>query len=435
VIGFGGRILTADPKQPKYVNSPESEIYNKSKSLYGIFFAKKSISQNDECFLVEGYTDVISLHQSGIENAVASSGTSLTQEQIRLISRYTKNVTILYDGDFAGIKASLRGIDLILEEGLNVKVVLFPDGDDPDSYAKKVSVTELKEYIKSNAKDFIGFKTGLLLKEAANDPVKKAGLIRDIVTSISKIPDGITRSTYIQQCSIQLEIAEQVLVNEMNKLRRDAFKKQSASDESDAVDQLFDSIVNPEQNITEENDTYHQEKEIIRLLMNYGDKEFIIEQETEEKEFIQVKYLVRDFILTELGNDEIELHNVVFSRIFNLFKTNSSGLNQQFFFQHSEEEVKKIAFDLISEKHELSEEWENKGIFIKREEQLLRHAVMSTVYMLKIKRVQQLKKENQEEIKRMSESGSDVTSLLEQQRLLENVKSELTKYLGIVVVK
>ncbi|HQO87129.1 MAG TPA: DNA primase, partial [Bacteroidia bacterium] len=225
VIAFGARQLANDPKSPKYINSPETDIYHKSKSLYGISFARKSIIQHDECFLVEGYTDVVSLFQAGVENVVASSGTSLTPEQIRLIARFTGNITILYDGDPAGIKASLRGIDLILEEGLNVKVVLFPDGDDPDSFARKNSTIQLIDYISKNAVDFIGFKTSLLLEEVANDPVRKAALIRDIVESISRIPDGIKRSLYTSQCATQMDVPEQVLITELNKIRRNLYKK------------------------------------------------------------------------------------------------------------------------------------------------------------------------------------------------------------------
>ncbi|HRS38420.1 MAG TPA: DNA primase, partial [Bacteroidia bacterium] len=225
VIGFGGRVLKKDDKTAKYLNSPESEIYHKSKSLYGIYFAKKAIVQLDNCYLVEGYTDVISLHQAGIENVVASSGTSLTSEQIRLIGRYTKNITVLYDGDAAGIKASLRGIDLILEEGLNVKVVLFPDGDDPDSYTRKHGSSSTVDFIEANAKDFVLFKTGLLLDDVKNDPVRKAGLIRDVVETIGHIPDPILRSTYTKQCSALLDIQENILVSELNKIRRNQLKK------------------------------------------------------------------------------------------------------------------------------------------------------------------------------------------------------------------
>lgn len=218
ILGFGGRILTADKKAAKYLNSPESDIYHKSKILYGLYQAKKEIAKQDNCYLVEGYTDVISFHQSGVENVVASSGTALTPDQIRLVNRLTKNITVLFDGDAAGIRASIRGIDLILEQGMNVKVVQFPDGEDPDSFAKSHSTTELKAYLEESSKDFIEFKVSLLLKESNNDPVKKAGVIRDIVTSISKIPDGIQREVYVQECARIMDISERVLFSELAQL-------------------------------------------------------------------------------------------------------------------------------------------------------------------------------------------------------------------------
>ena len=215
ILGFGGRILTADKKAAKYLNSPESDIYHKSKILYGLFQAKKEIAKQDNCYLVEGYTDVISFHQSGIENVVASSGTALTSDQIRLVNRLTKNITVLFDGDAAGIRASIRGIDLILEQGMNVKVVQFPDGEDPDSFAKSHSNEELKKYLEDSAQDFINFKVSLLLKDSNNDPIKKAGVIRDIVMSISKIPDGIQREVYVQECARIMDISERVLFSEL----------------------------------------------------------------------------------------------------------------------------------------------------------------------------------------------------------------------------
>ncbi len=211
ILGFGGRILTNDKKAAKYLNSPESEIYHKSKVLYGIFQAKQAIAKQDNCFLVEGYTDVIQFNQSGIENVVASSGTALTPDQIRLINRLTKNITVLYDGDAAGLRASIRGIDLILEEGMNVKVCTFPEGEDPDSFAKKTPYEDLVLYLENNAKDFIQFKASLLMNEAKNDPIKKADLIRDMVFSISKIPDRIKREVYIKECSRIMDISEDVL--------------------------------------------------------------------------------------------------------------------------------------------------------------------------------------------------------------------------------
>jgi DNA primase len=225
IIAFGGRTLKSDKNVPKYVNSPESEIYHKSNVLYGLYFAKKAIREDDNCYLVEGYADVLSVHQAGIENVVASSGTSLTVEQIRLISRFTKNITILYDGDAAGIKASLRGLDMILEEGLNVKVVLFPDGDDPDSYVRKVGTAAFKSHIEKNKKDFILYKTDMLLGEAGNDPIKKSEVIREIVESIAKIPDSIKASVFIKECSHILQIDERSLISELNKMRLAKAKK------------------------------------------------------------------------------------------------------------------------------------------------------------------------------------------------------------------
>src|ERR1700712_5583047 len=225
VIAFGGRTLKSDKNVPKYVNSPESEIYHKSSVLYGLYFAKKAIREEDNCFLVEGYADVISVHQAGIENVVASSGTSLTVEQIKLIGRLTKNVTILYDGDAAGIKASLRGLDMILEEGLNVKVVLFPDGHDPDSFVRTFGTNGFKKHIAENKKDFILYKTNILLKEAGNDPIKKAEVIREIVESVAKIPDSIKASVFIKECSYILQIDERALLSELNKMRQAKAKK------------------------------------------------------------------------------------------------------------------------------------------------------------------------------------------------------------------
>jgi DNA primase len=225
VIGFGGRTLKTDKAVPKYVNSPESDIYHKSNVLYGLFFAKKSMRDEDNCYLVEGYADVLSVHQAGIENVVASSGTSLTIEQIRMIGRFTKNITILYDGDDAGIKASLRGLDMILEEGLNVKIVLFPDGDDPDSYVQKFGSAAFKSHIEGSKKDFILFKTSILLKDAGNDPIKRAGIIREVVESIAKIPDGIKASVFVRECSSLLQIEERVLISELNKIRLGKIKK------------------------------------------------------------------------------------------------------------------------------------------------------------------------------------------------------------------
>ncbi|MEN0055974.1 MAG: DNA primase, partial [Mucilaginibacter sp.] len=275
VIAFGGRTLKKDKNVPKYVNSPESEIYHKSNVLYGLYFAKKAIRDEDNCYLVEGYADVLSVHQAGIENVVASSGTSLTAEQIRLISRFTQNITILYDGDAAGIKASLRGLDMILEAGLNVKVVSFPDGHDPDSYVRLVGTNAFKKHIEESKKDFILYKATLLLKDAGNDPIKKAEIIREIVESIAKIPDSIKASVFIKECSYLLQIDERSLLSELNKMRQAKAKKdgqqqqQSSRFNEPPPDEpnFFD-----EPEIKEAKDESAQEKEIIRLLLLYGNK-------------------------------------------------------------------------------------------------------------------------------------------------------------------
>src|ERR1700733_694038 len=265
VIAFGGRTLKNDKNVPKYVNSPESEIYHKSNVLYGLYFAKKSIRDEDNCFLVEGYADVLSVHQAGIENVVASSGPSLPVEQIRLIGRFAKNITILYDGDAAGIKASLRGLDMILEEGLNVKVVLFPDGHDPDSYVRNYGTSGFKKHIEDNKKDFILFKTDILLKEAGNDPLKKAEIIREIVESVAKIPDSIKASVFIKECSHLLKIDERALLSELNKMRMVKSKKDSQQQISRSVPVDETLLDEPDERISKEDAS--QEREIVRLLL------------------------------------------------------------------------------------------------------------------------------------------------------------------------
>jgi len=285
IIGFGGRILTEDKTKSKYINSPESDIYSKSKTLYGIYFAKNSIISNDNCYLVEGYTDVISLHQAGIENVVASSGTSLTTEQIKLIKRFTQNITILYDGDPAGIKASFRGIDMVLEEGMNVKIVLFTGGDDPDSFVRKHRTARSQGFIEKNASDFITFKTNLLLEEAANDPIKRTNLIKEIISSVSLIPDGITRSVYVKECAGMLDISEQALMTELNKLLRKQFNKTHQITEREAIPEPA-SYTAPQQLEVDPYNIEFQEKDLIRLLLQYGNKEIQFEVENEDKQMI-----------------------------------------------------------------------------------------------------------------------------------------------------
>ena len=393
ILGFGGRILTNEKKAAKYLNSPESDIYHKSKILYGIYQAKKEIAKQDNCFLVEGYTDVISFHQSGIQNVVASSGTALTSEQIRLINRLTKNITVLFDGDAAGIRASIRGIDLILEQGMNVKVVQFPDGEDPDSFAKKHSDYDLKEYLEASAQDFINFKVSLLFQEAKNDPVKKASLIRDIVTSISKIPDSIQREVYIQECARIMEISERVLFSELaqllNKNNKEEVKKYKKEKET------FEVVKKQETQIKEVDQLSILEKEIIRILLLYGDEDVVFTEELlhiddNGKEIITNKKYnnsVSAEIYLHLQDDEIEFSNTIFQEIYNeiIHQLNQSEhLEIDKLINHENRNIAEAVTSILmdQEKHQLSN-WEKQNIFVKNPKEVLSKAVNDAVYNLR----------------------------------------------------
>ena len=325
VLGFGGRILTNDKKQAKYLNSPESEIYHKSKVLYGIFFAKQAIAKADNCYLVEGYTDVIQMHQKGIENVVASSGTALTQDQIRLIHRLTPNITVLYDGDAAGLRASIRGVDLILEQGMNVKVCTFPDGDDPDSFARKTAYEDLVIYLENNATDFIRFKASLLMQEAQNDPIKKAETIRDMVESISKIPDLIKREVYVRECASIMDISEQVLFSTLAQiLKKDFYEGQKVERKQKAAMQVVQTPEEAQKRTVNRLEVL--EYDLIKNLLLYGNREcvftdtILVEEEdgTLKEQQIQQTLKVYEKIFLELQEDEIELANPDFKQIYEL---------------------------------------------------------------------------------------------------------------------
>ena len=325
VLGFGGRILTNDKKQAKYLNSPESEIYHKSKVLYGIFFAKQAIAKADNCYLVEGYTDVIQMHQKGIENVVASSGTALTQDQIRLIHRLTPNITVLYDGDAAGLRASIRGVDLILEQGMNVKVCTFPEGDDPDSFARKTAYEDLVLYLENNATDFIRFKASLLMQEAQNDPIKKAETIRDMVESISKIPDLIKREVYVRECATIMDISEQVLFSTLAQiLEKDFYEGQKVERKQKAAMQVVQTPEEAQKRTINRLEVL--EYDLIKNLLLYGNREFavtdtiLVEEEdgTLKEQQIQQTLKVYEKIFLELQEDEIELANPDFKQIYEL---------------------------------------------------------------------------------------------------------------------
>ena len=394
-LGFGGRILTNDKKAAKYLNSPESEIYYKSKVLYGIFHAKQAIAKQNNCYLVEGYTDVIQMHQAGIENVVASSGTALTPDQIRLINRLTKNITVLFDGDAAGLRASIRGIDLILEEGMNVKVCSFPDGDDPDSFARKNSYDDLVFYIENNAKDFIQFKASLLMNEAQNDPIKKADLIRDMVVSISKIPDRIKREVYIQECSRIMDISEQVLQNTLAQLIQKDISE--AGKKLKTEQKAFEVVKNEVQQITQDkiNIVYELERKIIEMLLLYGNLEtdfedFILKanedgEMVEEKETTTVKVFQRIYL--SLQEDEVELANPVFKEIYNdlitYYNQSDDFVIEQYLMKLSSEHSQIVTDILMHEEKELLHNWETKHIYVKTKMQNVSQYVSETIISLR----------------------------------------------------
>jgi DNA primase len=392
VLGFGGRVLKTDPKSAKYLNSPESEIYHKSRILYGMYQARKSITQEDKCYLVEGYTDVLSLHEACVENAVASSGTSLTQEQVRLIKRFTQNITILYDGDAAGIKASLRGIDLVLEEGMNVKIVLLPDGEDPDSWSKKISNEEFLKFLKENETDFIRFKTQLLLAEADNDPVKKAAFIRDVVKSIAVIPEAITRTVYIKECSTVLEVAEPILYHEVNKLRQQKnFQDRNKYPGPEDLPVPPPVIVKPIQRVAV---SYFSEKEIIRLLLKFGGVEF--ERKLNMEDGKEEVTTVSDYIVREITSDDLLFDDRVCSKIFADFRFyTEQGLitGEKQFVKHEDPEISSLSADLLADSHELSRIWKDKQTYVETEEMKIKEIVSDAVLKFKSDKIMIKRKE------------------------------------------
>jgi len=440
VIGFGGRILKKEEKKAKYINSPESYIYSKSQVLYGIYFAKNAIIKKDNCYLVEGYTDVISLFQAGFENVVASSGTSLTTDQIRLIKRYTPNITILYDGDEAGLKASFRGIDMILEQGMNVKVVMFPEGEDPDSYVRGNRSAEVEEFLDREAKDFIQFKTNILLKEAKGDPIKKAGMIKEIVQSIAQIPDAIIRSVYVKECSFMMEMAEQTLMNELNKLLRKKFR-QSIKDVPEETLIEVPDIPAEKQIQINLNDTSYQEKDLIRLLLNYGKEEFIVEQTDDEDQIIEVPVKVADFIINDLRVDDITFSNNEYQNIFEeyiVFIDREEIPGEDYFINHTSKNLSSIAIDLLTSPYQLSDKWETKArIEVYTEVQKLKEAVFNSVLSFKAKKIEQLIADVQDEIKHANneENFEDLTLLLKKHQELKEISKHINQKLGRVVTR
>lgn len=439
VLGFGGRTLITDKKIAKYFNSPESIIYNKSEILYGLFFAKSDIIKYDQCFLCEGYTDVISMHQAGVTNVVASSGTSLTKEQIKLIKRYTQNITILYDGDAAGIKASFRGIDLILEEGMNVKVLLFPDGDDPDSYSKKVSTTELTDFIKANTQDFVRFKTAMLMKEGSNDPLQLAQMIREIVHSIALIPDPITRSVYVKDIGKEFGIDEALILNELNKTRKTQLAKENNEPQIATNPALTDTFVQPipqAQTATKVKPAFpFEEFDVLRILVKYGQLAVKTEHLDEQGVSHQIEVSVTELICHELEKDGLQLSHPLFQRIFEHIKQgleNKTLYKTSYWLKHPDQEIVQWVSSIETDSHELSPQWLSKyHVETNSEVDKLKAAVMGSVYAFKQAHISNRIADIRLKLADIDPTEHEkMTDLLMEQLLLERVKMAISQKIG-----
>jgi DNA primase len=431
VLGFGGRILTSDKKAAKYLNSPESEIYHKSKVLYGIYFAKQAIAKEDNCFLVEGYTDVVQMYQRGVENVVSSSGTALTPEQIRLINRLTKNITVLFDGDAAGLRASLRGIDLILEQGMDVKVCTFPDGEDPDSFAKNNTYEDLVLYLEENAKDFIQFKTSILTKEAANDPIKRADTVRDIVNSISKIPDRIKKEIYIQECAKMMAISEAVLYNTLAQID----KKQSAdvNKKLKQEQKAFEVVKNDP--VEEKVDVqYELERKIIEMLLLYGNQkqefEDLVLKENEEGELVLepeiIEAKVYEKVYLDLQEDEIELTNeqfrAIYYKLIESLNENDDFAVNTFLAELDQDIIPEVSSILMEEEQYTLHDWERKDIYPKEKQTGVAQLVGETILTLRCNliknRIQKLQEHTEGNNGDNSEVLEEIMNYLQLNKLL-----------------
>ena len=438
VIGFGGRILQSDPekKLAKYQNSPESEIYQKKETLYGIYFAKGAIVNKDECILVEGYFDVLRMHQIGIENVVASSGTSLTTEQIRLVKRYTKNITMLYDGDAAGVHAALRGTDMILAEGMNVRVVVLPPEHDPDTFGRDYPTEEVVKYLKDNAKDFIRFKTELLLKDAANDPIKKGQVVRNIVETISVVPDPIFRIAYVKETSRLLDMPEETLMMELNKQLRAKFKKSLGVEGEVIPDEPV--IAQPQEQPQEETlpPGYYQERELVKLLLLYGTTKIAETHQDEDGQETEEEISVAQMIVDDLINDEIVFNDPVNRKIFDVYDQALNG-NQlpddQYFITNEDEQVSQLAIDLLSSPYKL-DRWEKHGIFVKHEEDKLKLTVQYAILRYKDLIIDARRKEIQDHIKEEADPDNQLI-LLKEKKKWDDLRVQINKLLGIVIAK
>lgn len=451
ILGFGGRTLKRDKSTPKYVNSPESEIYHKSNVLYGLHLAKKAILDQDVCYLVEGYADVISCHQAGVENVVSSSGTSLTTGQIKLISRYTKQVVILYDGDEAGIKASLRGTDMLLEEGLNVKVLLFPDGNDPDSYVQTYGASAFNEYIQKQQEDFVFYKTNILLRDAKDDPIKKAEVIREVVQSIALIPDEIKVSIYIKQCSSLLDMEERILLSELNKIRiekakakerKESHHQQQQQQEQAQVSQQdefipaemlaamqAEGITLPEPVRPSLTPEIRMERELVRVLLNYGRELVVWEGDGDIP--------VAPYLLASLN--DVEYHDVACQQIIKEFQKQAENFQvpeAKFFFSHENQEVSALAIDSLVNKYDISPNWndDKRKIHVPLEQEQLKDLVNQLVYRMKKVKIEVQMNQIREELKTIKDE-TEIQMLIAKYQKLKEGEKLLGTLLGNTIVK
>ncbi len=412
VVAFGARTLRSDKQVAKYLNSPESEIYSKRNEIYGLYFAKRAIQQQDCAIMVEGYLDVISMHQVGIENVVASSGTSLTQQQIRLLSRFSRNMTVIYDSDPAGIKASLRGIDLILQEGLNVRVVLLPDGEDPDSFARTHTADEVRQYIADHEQDFLNFKARLLLDETKGDPARKAMVINDMVQSIAQIPDAIQRAVYIKECARTTDTQEQVLIAEVARKRLtssgdretdDFLRRQSSQIRAERQEEQSEqpASVGINTNIEAGSSVQALERELLKFLIRYGHRDFEIKEGHN-----MVACNVAELIFSELDADKMRFENEVYNRIFDLYREEweARGVGEmvpmQCFIQHTDPAVIDAAIDLSTEgeNYVMSQLWKRKDVHIESDEEILAAGVPKAITIFKSKAVERMIREQQKRL-------------------------------------
>lgn len=440
VVAFGGRTLTKDKKIAKYINSPETEIYNKSKILYGLWLGKKTIQEKDTCFLVEGYMDVIAMHQAGIENVVASSGTSLTVDQIKSIHRFTKNIVVLYDGDEAGQKASSRAIPLLLEEGMNVKLLQFPDNDDPDSFSRKVTIQEFHDYIETNVTDFLYFKTKKLKEQTKNDPIKLAGVIKDIVENIAIIPDNIIRSIYIKECSNIMEIEESILQLEVNKIRRKVSPKQKKDDS--VLDENSQTEILNQTNFQETNENTvlkfdSEEKELLRIMLLHGNILVKIDAETEnEVAADDLEITISEFILYELWRDQISFENPIHQVILDEYILELSHDRIpaiQHFSMSQNPIISSFVINNIINNYELSNKWEKLGVYISEEINNIKKSTENLLFSLKEKKINSFINQKQDLLKLTNPEETE--NIIKEIIQLIDLKKRVNKLLGRIVIK